>query len=221
MAYDPKDAKDVALVAKMVDDALAEQKAEHDTELAGLKTNRDTLLKEVKTLKKKIAAGTDDPEALQRLETELDTTKEALTKAQGELKTATKEHGKAVKSLETETEYNRKLLVDGGLTQELVKANVPKEFLPAVRSLLQPKVQVVTKDGERKAMVGDKELGAYVVEWSQGDEGKHYVAAKVNGGSGASGGGAKGSAKSVARAVFDQMSPADRMAHAKDGGIVT
>lgn len=221
MAYDPKDAKDKAIVDKLIEDALAEQKAEHDTELAGLKTSKETLLAEVKTLKKKMRENSNDPEALARLETELEQTKEKLAASDTALKTATKEHGKTTKTLETETEYNRKLLVDGGLTQELVKANVPKEFLPAVRSLLQPKVQVVTKDGERKAMVGDKELGAFVTEWSLGDEGKHYVAAKINGGSGANGGGAKGSAKSVTRAAFDNMSPADRMAHTKDGGIVT
>lgn len=222
MAYDPNDAADKKIVDKLIQDAvdaaLSEAQTEHDNATKGLKANNDKLLKQMKE-------GTGDPAEIARLTEEnaaltlkvRDTTK-ALT-------AATKAADEATKGLETESGFARKLLVDNGLTEALVGNNVAKQFLPAVKAMLAGQVTVKIDGENRSAMIGDKSLGDFVKEWSQSDDGKHYVAAPSNQGGGAPGGGASGGGgKTMTRAAYEQQNSTNPAGMAKffsEGGTLT
>lgn len=210
MAYDANDPKDKEIVDALIAEATAP-----------LIAKRDELLTEKKRLQDQLKKGATDPAAIERLEGQIETLQGQLEKATADVKDATKRASKAEKALETEIGFNRKLLVDNGLTDALTKANVASQFLPAAKALLASKVEIKTEGDQRKVMVGDKELGAYVTEWSQGDEGKHYVIAPKSGGGGAEGGADGKGAKTVARAAFDAMTQQERAAFSASGGKVT
>lgn len=193
--YDPNDEKDVAIVDGLIAEATK-----------GLTTKRDQLLNETKTLKKQLSQAGSDPGAMERLQAELDASQAALETANGNIATLTKDAKKTTKTLEAETAFNRNLLVDNGLTDAFVKANVAKQFLPAVKALFSSKVEIKAEGDTRKAYIGDKLLEVAITEWSQSDEGKNYVAAQNNAGGGANGGGgAKATGKTITRSAFDAM----------------
>lgn len=211
MAYDPNDAADKAVF----DAAVAEA-----TE--GLVTKRDQLLGEVKTLKAKITKGAADPEAMDRLQTQLDEATGKLETTSAELKTANTKLGKVTKDYESETGYAKKLLVDNGLTGALTSAKVAAQFLPAVTAMFAGKVEVKPDGGERKLFIGDKPLAEAITAWSQSDEGKHYVTAGNNGGGGANGGaGGNANSKTMSRSAFDALPHSERNAFISGGGVPT
>ncbi|KKB09398.1 hypothetical protein VE26_05525 [Devosia chinhatensis] len=85
------------------------------------------------------------------------------------------------------------VLVEDGLTKALVDAGVSKDFLKAARAMLKPSVKVVRDDdGARRAIVetdlGEEEIGKYVTNWAQSDEGRVFIAKP----SGGDAGGGKG-----------------------------
>ena len=209
MAYDPNDPADKALF----DAAVAEA-------TAGLTSKRDELLKEVKDLKKKISQGAADPQAMERLQEQLDEANAKLETANADLKKASKDRDKNKADFDNESAYSKKLLVDNGLTSALTSANVAKQFVPAVTAMFAGKVEVKTENGERKLFIGDKPLGEAITAFAQSDEGKHFIGAGNNTGGNANGG-AGGNAKSINRATFDAMGHAERSAFFADGGTVT
>lgn len=176
-AFDPKDPED----KKLLDDAVAAA-----TE-ALAKKNRE-LLEEKKKLQKETGI---KPEDMERLETELETVKGQLAEAQKAVKTATKQAEDAAKALEGESSYTRGLLVDQGLTAALMEAGVKNPVhLKAAAALLKTgnSIEVKVDGANRTATVGDKPLAEFVKAWSQSDEGKAFVSAPGNSGSGAGGG---------------------------------
>jgi hypothetical protein len=202
MAYDPTDAADKKIVADLIKVALQEQAAEHEQDVQGLKDKRDELLAKLKKAEK----GENGAEEVSRLEI-------ALEKAQGDLKEAaktiraTEKKAKEFEDLNTAGQKTvRELLVDNGLTDALTKANVAVPFIPAVKSLLSNQVEIKTVDGKTAAFVGDKPLGEFVTTWSQGDDGKHYISAPNNAGSGAQGANNKlpAGTKTILRAEYDK-----------------
>ena len=210
MAYDPKDPADKKIVDKLIADAVeareAELAAEHDEAIKGLKDKNKELLAKVK------AGTTGDPKEVEALETQV----EDLNKKIRELEKGGKKYEKQIADLTAERDGANKAvekhIVEWGLTEALTAAKVPAQFLPGANALLQNRVTVVT-DGEAKvAKIGDKTLGDFVKEWSQGDEGKHYVAAPVNGGGNAPGGhGGQGSQQpTMKRADFNALPVAEQ-----------
>jgi len=205
MAYDPKDPADKKIVDKLIADAVeareAELATEHETAIKGLKDKNKELLAKVK------AGGDGDPKAIEALENEIDANKTKIAT----LEKDARKLSKTIETLTGERDGERgavaKLIVDGGLTEALTVAKVAPQFLPAAKALLQGRV-TIKQDGEaRTAMVGDKSLGDFVKEWSQGDEGKHYVAAPANGGGGAPGGNTPqgGGKPTMTRAAFNAL----------------
>ena len=75
-------------------------------------------------------------------------------------------------------------MVENGLTEALLAANVAPQFVEAAKAMLGKGVTVATDGDTRKAVVGDKSLGDYVKEWAASDSGKHFVSAPANGGGG-------------------------------------
>lgn len=221
MAYDPNCAETKAALKKAVDEALAEAQAEHEADIAGLKAKNTKLIGDLK--KAREGNGGDTGAEVERLEGE-------LAKVQADLKTATKNLEKVTKErdgLATERDgLNKNLesvLIDQGLTAALTEHKVDAKFLPAVKAMLSPKVSLKLEGNDRKAVVGDKSLGDFVKEWSQGDEGKAYVTAAGNSGGGAGGsqGGGQGGGKTWTRAEYDAADGGARAAFFAEGGKLT
>jgi hypothetical protein len=85
-------------------------------------------------------------------------------------------------------------LIDGGLTDALVKHGIAKEFMGATRALLRGSVKVKKDDdGKRHAVVdtdlGEVDIDKFVENWSKSDDGKPFVIpAKGSGGHGSGNG---------------------------------
>lgn len=221
MAYDPKDPADKKIVDKLIADAVEarenELREEHETEIKGLKTKNKELLAKVK------AGGDGDPKAVEELETQIDANKKRIA----ELERNERKYTKQVQDLTAERDAEKaaveKHIVDEGLTKALVENKVAPQFLPAATALLRGKAKVVVEGEARTAKIGDKSLGDFIKEWSQGDEGKHYVAAPANGGGGAPGGNTPqgGGQKTMTRAAFDALPVADRSKFSMEGGTLS
>ncbi len=221
MAYDPKDPKDVAIVEGLVEAALAEATTQFEADTAGLKAKNQQLLAKIA----KGADGSADAGEVSRLEAEVETLTAKVKDSDKAIKTLTKERDTAAQGLESESAVTRKLLVDNGLTEALVAAKVAPQFLPAVKAMLAGQVTVKTDGENRLAVVGDKSLGDFVKDWSQGDDGKHYIAAPANGGSGAPGGKADGGGtKTMTRDAYNEMAKSNPNGVGKffsEGGTLT
>lgn len=181
MAYDPNDPADKKIVDKLIADALAEQQETHEADISGLKKKNTDLLKKIKE-------GGNSPEELTKLENELEAAQTQLREATRNLNKVTKERDGFKLESETEKTNNRNLLVNNSLTEALTTAKVGAHFMDAAKALLRDKVEVKSDaSGNPVVMVGDKSLGDFTKEWSQGDQGKHFVLAAGNSGTGAKG----------------------------------
>lgn len=166
-----------------------------DAATEGLATKNRELLGEVKKLKR---GAEIDPAEVQALESQIDTLKADLTKAQKEAKAFSTKAEDATKALESESGFTRSLLIDQGLTAELLSVGVKNQaHLKAAMALLKSEAQVVQDGDKRVAKIGDKALKDFVKEWAAGDDGKHFVTADQNSGGGAGGGSGAGGAGSV------------------------
>lgn len=199
------------LIKEGAEDAISEA-------TAALAAKNKELLGELKKAKK----GSEiDPAEVAALEEQIDKLKNDLNTATKEAKKTKDNLDQVTKQLQEETGFTQKLLVDNGLTETLVKAGVAAEYLPAVKALHASKVSVVADGEKRVAKVGDKDLSAHITEWSQSDEGKHFIRAPNNQGGGAPGPGNRASGlNTIKRADFAALPPAGQMAHIKGGGAV-
>jgi hypothetical protein len=153
---------------------------------SGLKTKNQELLDK----NKKLMKGQEiDPQTVVDLEAQVD-------KLQSELSASQKSAKESVKTLETlqgqlkaETGFTQKLLIDNGLTDELVKNGVAPQFLPAVKAMFAGQAQIVAEGDTRVAKIGDKSVSDFVKEWAVSDDGKHFVKAPENSGGGSQGSG--------------------------------
>ena len=153
---------------------------------SGLKTKNQELLDK----NKKLMKGQEiDPQTVTDLEAQID-------KLQADLSTSQKAGKDATKTLETlqgqlkaETGFTQKLLIDNGLTDELVKAGVAPQFLTATKALFAGQAQVVAEGETRVAKIGDKSVSDFVKEWAASDDGKHFIKAPENSGGGSQGSG--------------------------------
>lgn len=191
-----------------------------DAATEGLATKNRELLGEVKKLKR---GAEIDPAEVQALESQIDTLKADLTKAQKEAKAFAKQAEDSTKALESESGFTRSLLIEQGLTAELVSAGVKNPaHLKAALAMLKSDAQVVQDGDKRVAKIGDKAIKDYVKEWAAGDDGKHFITADQNSGGGASGGGGGGGASpTMTRSAFDSLSPMAKASAMKAGTKLT
>lgn len=171
------------------------------------------------------------PEQLAELEnenTQLRTQVADLTKSvkkfEGEAKSATEK-------LTAEQARIQNLEVDRALTEQLTKAKVKPEHMPYVKAGLREKL-AMEADGDAFKVVAKfkdkdgKDVAASLSDfiektWATGD-GKAFIPADGNGGGGGRDPGrAGGSGKTATRAQVQAMNPADQLAFARDGGVVT
>lgn len=159
----------------------------------GLVNKNKELLGELKTARK----GQEiKPEQLEALENERDEVKAELAKLQKDLKKAHGDLKTATEALEGESNFTKSLLIDNGLSAELVKNGVTNPaHQKAAIAMLRSGVTVEADGDKRVAKMGDKALADAVKEWAGGEEGKHFVTAASNSGGGASGGKGGGAAQ--------------------------
>lgn len=105
------------------------------------------------------------------------------------------------------------------LRSSLIKVNVNKELMDAAVALLGPKIAVRTDESGRRIPVFPDDLGdipveKYVSEWGN-TTGKPFIA-PASGPSG-SGGGAIGGTKTMRRAEFDALDPAEKATRMTSG----
>jgi hypothetical protein len=158
---------------------------------------------------------------LDKLQNKIDELENNLTASQKTIKDQQKAFEQTKAALDSESGFTSKLLLDNGLTDALVKAGVATPFLPAVKAMLSSQAKIAIDGDTRKAVIGDKDLSAFVIEWATSDDGKHYIAAPHNNGGGASGGSGSTGQQVVSRSTFDNMSHPERASFAKSGGKVT
>lgn len=196
----------------------AAQKASEATE--GLVNKNRELLAELKAARK----GQEiKPEELDKLQAKIDGLENENDQLVKQVKEQAKSFEKVQADLQAESGFTSKLLLDNGLTEALVKAGVATPLLPAVKALLSSQAKVVTDGENRKAMIGEKDLTAFITDWAASDEGKHYISAPQNTGGGANVGQGNNNMQNqtVKRSAFDEMSHTQRVEFAKSGGEVT
>lgn len=148
------------------------------------KKNRQ-LLGEAKAAKAKARGADIDPEEYLALQHELEVIRDQLDKTQ---KFSTSEMDKMQKVLSEKDGAIKSYLIDNGLADAMLKANVRPEMMPAVKAMLRQQTAVRAEGSEYQALMGDKPLYEAVIEWSQSDAGKPFVSAPDNSGGGATGG---------------------------------
>lgn len=179
MPFDPKDPETMAAVKELIAAAVEEA-----TE--GLETKKAELLGEVRKLKKS-RGETVDPEEHERVTKELERVQTDLAKLQKESK---KQIDTLTADVTAKDSTLKKHLVDDGITNALVGANVQKHFLPTLKAAMAQSAKVELVDGVYVAQIDGKPLADHVKAWAGTDEGKHFIGAPANGGGG--GGGTKG-----------------------------
>lgn len=172
------------------------------------------------------------------LKTELDSTKKLLEEKETLLKKLSKEQADKeallTKSLSEEKAAVARLLLDAGLTNELSKAQVKPSLMNAAKALIREKgILAVEGEGEIRTAVAHVSkdgtaqklsLEDWVKEFIASEEGKEFIAAKENAGSGA---GARKSittndaSASLASERFWNMPAKERSAFMAKGGTIT
>lgn len=155
-------------------------------EIEGLKTKNGELIELNKRWKReKEEATTKLQTAQEELEEAKNTDVEAaVKKATDKLNRDLADKDKAINDLQ---DKNRKSIIDRSLEEALNKANIAKHHIPRVKSFIRTENKIEIDETENVAKIGDKNILAFVTEWAQGEDGKHYVAAAQNSGGGASG----------------------------------
>lgn len=204
-----------------VDTKIAAILSEYEVDVNGLKSNRDTILREKGTLEEKLKAieaeksGFDTK--IKELEDKIKKAGSEDTKAfyEAELKKATEAHGQELKKLQDERDSAvaeaSRYIANDEFSKAIKDLNIRPELRDDLRDVLyaRNKFERKTIDGELKYLNGDSRnvkdvLGAYL----QTDAGKAYL---LNGNSGGGAGGSKnpgaGGVKTMKRADFDALDP--------------
>jgi hypothetical protein len=188
-----------------------------DEAVKGLKAKNEQLIGELRTARK---TATVDPEEYSRLLEENRALSEQVSDLNKANKLAMSDAEKMKKLFEAENGFSSKLLIDNGITAALTGAGVKPELLKAAGALFKSQAAIKVEGDSRSAVIGDKSVNDFIKEWANTDEGKHFVAAPLNGGGGANGGGGQSGSKQVTRSAFDQMSQNDRKSFSLNGGTV-
>lgn len=198
MPFDPKDPDTIAALEAAVTEATNK-----------LDAKNKQLLDELKKARKNAEI---DPEDFAKLERERDEMQTKLSDADKVRKAAEKAAADATKALQGESAFTQRLLIDNGLNAALLEAGVKNPVhLKAVTAMMRGSVEIKVEGDARKAVVGDKELTAYIKEWSASDEGKQFVAAPSN-----TGGGSPGSQGGGGGPDLSKLSPVERMVAARE-----
>jgi hypothetical protein len=199
--------------------------------------------------KRSLAVGDRSPEEVAKLFSdfeELKLSSEELRSASEakdrKLESFAKERASSEKALSEALSGERsavaRLVLDTGLTSELMKANVKPSLIPAAKALIREKgilsiesegdvrraVATLKADGKESRM----DLGAYVAQFAASDEGKEFVQAAANSGSGSGGasdarearGAGEPSGKTMREGAFAALAPKEKARFIAEKGTV-
>lgn len=189
---------------------LDNQKADFKEKMDSMDTKLNQSQKDFKELEKKHRSSDENSQKLYKVEDELNDLKELYSKQTRELDKSTKDIEKLTQSNEGLNATNTKLVIDDGLSKELIgldKFNVRDGGLNVTVEALK-KLNPTIVDG--KAMFGDKTAKDFVGEWANSDDSKFYLQSKENSGGGSGGGGGDGHKKEetqTTKETFDEMFP--------------
>jgi hypothetical protein len=159
------------------------------TAIEALSAKNRELLGELKQVRAKARGADIDPTEYANLQTAVEELTDKLFKSE-------KESGRTVETLQKTLQQKdatlQTYLIENGLSDALLKANVRPEMMTAVKAMLKGNTKLSDDNGQYKAILGDKPLSEAVLEWAASDEGKHFVQAPANAGGGASGGNSGG-----------------------------
>ena len=145
-------------------------------------TNKNAeLLKELRTAKNKNKEL--DFDTYNKVLEENDTLKGQLSKLTNDLGLKTKDLEKVNGLLSEKDNYLKNLTLENSLNDTLGKIGVKSEYMTAVKALLKTNAKVE----DNNVLIGDKGINDFIAEWSNG-EGKAFISAPANSGSGANGG---------------------------------
>ena len=181
-------------------------------------------LRELKTqLRQKDGIKPEDLAALEQENATLKSQNAELSKAAKKFETDAKG---AAEKLTAEQKRIQNLEVDRALTESLTKAKVKPELLAAAKALLRDGITLEPEGDAYKAVAkwkdkdGKDSAGSHSdfidKNWTQG-EGKAFILADGNGGSGGREPGRQQGGKTIPRADFDAKNPAEKAALIKEG----
>lgn len=198
---------------KAYDDAVA---AAIDEAKQPLVAKNKELLGEVKALKTEKAELETEVEELNETVSSKD--KVGSEKWEKEKAKLEAKHNKEKTELATENEKLKstvkKQLVDGGLKDQLLKANINPDDLPFVESFIKSNntIEITDENGEQIAKVGDKKLSDFVSTWAASDTAKRFIKAPNNSGGGSNGSNTNGG---VSQEDVAKMSPIEKINYAR------
>jgi len=175
-------------------------------------------------------------EELEALKGEIGQHKNILDEKDKLLESLGKESAEKVKALQDELEAERiaveRLVLDAGITSELVNANAKGSLMGAAKALIREKgILRIEKDGTARRAVAvetkegketKRELSDWMKDFLASDEGKEFVTAKPNSGSGMQEGhaGTEGGQEGVPSETFWAMPAKERAAYMAKGGVI-
>ncbi len=203
-------------IDKAVAEAVGPLKEQIETETA----KNAGLLDDLKKAQRELRSKQDvKPEDLHAAEERAEKAETALDEANKQVKALTAERDKAVKSLETEQAAARSYALDAELAGAIAEGNVIPSLIPGFKAMMATQAKADLVDGKYSVTIGDKPARDAIKAMLESEDGKAWRAAPHNSGGGAPGGNGGGSgAKTVSRAEFDAMTPAQKVAFGKEGG---
>lgn len=175
-------------------------------------------------------------EELEALKGELGQHKNLLGEKDKILEAQGKESSERLKALQDELEAERlaveRLVLDAGVTSELMNANAKGSLMGAAKALIREKgILRIEKDGTARRAVAvemkegkemKRELSEWMKEFLSSEEGKEFVTARPNSGSGAQEGraGAEGGKEGMHPETFWAMPAKERAAYMSKGGTI-
>lgn len=216
MPFDPKDPETKAAL----DAAVKAATDKIEASIEALESKNAELIAENRKAKAAARAASEiKPEDMQAAEDRAEKAEARIKELEKTAKDATTAAEKAAKALETEQTFTQKLLIQDGLKSALIANGVKDEDFIDSLSAKFGSSATVKMDGEnRVAMIGDKSLPDAIKEWAGSDAGKKFVAAPANSGGGAPGGKGGEQGKTMPRASFDALPPAEQHAFVTSGG---
>lgn len=137
--------------------------------------------KEILGEKKQLQAKyeTIDPNEYVALQARVDELTSALEETQNLTKAQVEQ---LTNELDVKSGALENVLINNGITEALIKANVKPELMDGAKALLLGQAKLVNDNGEFKALLGDKPVPDAINEWALGEQGKHFVKAMDNSG---------------------------------------
>ena len=158
-----------------------------EEEFESLKAEKEALLNKNKELLSELKTARNknkeiDSDAYYKALDELDSLKSENSKLSNELNKKAKDFDGLSKVLEEKENYLKGMTLESALNDNLGKIGVKGEYMEAVRALMKQNAKVE----DNNVIIGDKSINDFMTEWQNG-EGKAFIAAPANSGSGANG----------------------------------